>query len=62
MNPAGMESSQPKPTGSTNAPAPGPETRAQRLERIKREIAAGVYETPEKLEAAVERMLGVLID
>ncbi|SFI77901.1 flagellar biosynthesis anti-sigma factor FlgM [Planctomicrobium piriforme] len=39
-----------------------PETRQQRLERIRREIQAGTYETPEKLEAAIERMLGVLVD
>lgn len=38
------------------------ETRSQRLARIRREIEAGEYETPEKLEAAVERMLGVLAD
>lgn len=38
------------------------ETRAERLARIKREIEAGTYETPDKLEAAVERMLGVLSD
>lgn len=33
------------------------ETRAQRLERIKREVALGVYDTPERFEAAVDRML-----
>ncbi|WP_437186456.1 flagellar biosynthesis anti-sigma factor FlgM [Planctomicrobium sp. SH668] len=41
---------------------PSVETRAQRLERIKREIASGTYETEEKLERAIERMLGVLVD
>ena len=30
------------------------ETRQERLERIRREIADGTYETPEKLEAALE--------
>lgn len=39
-----------------------PETRAERLERIRLEIETGAYETPEKLERAVERMLGVLTD
>jgi len=34
------------------------ETRAQRLARIKREIENGSYETEEKLELAIERMLG----
>ncbi|WP_437194167.1 hypothetical protein [Planctomicrobium sp. SH527] len=38
------------------------ETRAERLARIKREIEAGTYETPEKLDAAIERMLGILAD
>lgn len=40
----------------------GSETRAQRLQRIRREIELGTYETPEKLEAALDRMFGVLID
>jgi len=35
-----------------------PETRQARLERIKREIAAGTYDTPEKMEAA----LGAFLD
>ncbi len=34
-----------------------PMTRAERLARIRSEIASGVYETPEKLNAAVSRML-----
>lgn len=39
-----------------------PETRAQRLARIRAEIEAGVYETPEKLEIALGRMFGTLLD
>jgi negative regulator of flagellin synthesis FlgM len=31
--------------------------RAQRLEQIRQQIEAGTYETPEKLDAAVNRML-----
>ncbi|WP_437205097.1 hypothetical protein [Planctomicrobium sp. SH664] len=57
------------PQDRSNSPATGPasersqgETRAQRLARIRREIQSGTYETPEKLEAAIERMLGVLVD
>lgn len=50
------------PGGRENVPASAAETRADRLARIQREIAAGTYETPEKLEAAVERMLGVLAE
>ena len=34
---------------------------AERLARIQREIAAGTYETPEKLEAAIDRMLGTTL-
>lgn len=34
--------------------------REQRLEQIKAAIAAGTYETPEKLESAVERLLAGL--
>lgn len=38
------------------------ESRAARLERIKREIANGTYDSDEKLEHALDRMLGVLLD
>ncbi len=43
-------------------PVSGVETRAERVERIRREIQAGTYETPEKLEAAIDRMMGILLD
>jgi hypothetical protein len=31
--------------------------RADLVARVRREIARGIYETPEKLEIAIERML-----
>jgi len=34
-----------------------PEIRQERVEEIRRQIAAGAYETPEKLEVAVDRLL-----
>jgi hypothetical protein len=34
-----------------------PEIRHELVERIRREIAAGTYETPEKWEAALRRLL-----
>ena len=34
-----------------------PEVRQDLVERVKAEIAAGAYETPEKLQIAAERML-----
>jgi|GEM_PF-3695201 hypothetical protein len=34
------------------------ETRAERLARIKQEIQDGTYDTDEKLELAIERMIG----
>ncbi len=34
--------------------------RAQRLEQIRQQIEAGTYETPEKLDAAVNRMFDEL--
>jgi len=34
-----------------------PEVRTDLIERIKAEIAAGTYETPEKIEAAIDRLL-----
>ena len=34
-----------------------PEIRQERVEEIRRQIAAGGYETPEKLEVAVDRLL-----
>ncbi|GIW88077.1 MAG: hypothetical protein KatS3mg108_2401 [Isosphaeraceae bacterium] len=37
-----------------------PEIRHERVEEIRRQIAAGVYETPEKLEIALERLIDEL--
>ena len=37
------------------------ENRQARLAEIRREIEAGTYETPEKLEAAVEKLLERLV-
>ena len=34
-----------------------PEIRHERVEEIRRQIAAGSYETPEKLELALDRLL-----
>lgn len=34
-----------------------PEIRHERVEEVRRQIAAGVYETPEKLEVALDRLL-----
>lgn len=39
-----------------------PETLDERLARIRAEIDSGLYETPEKLEIAISRMLGVITD
>jgi len=39
------------------AAADGTLFRAGLVEQIRQEIAAGTYETPEKLEAALERLL-----
>jgi hypothetical protein len=42
------------------AAAEGTLFRSALVEQIRNEIAAGTYETPEKLEAALERLLGSL--
>lgn len=55
------DTSQPQLSGNAQQP-PRHETRSERLQRIRAEIDAGVYETNEKLEAAVDRMLGVFSD
>ena len=63
MEPIHTKRDELKTRAADQAPVPpGGETRAQRLARIRREIQDGVYETPEKLEAAIERMLGVLVE
>jgi hypothetical protein len=38
-------------------PRPDPEVRADLVARVRREIAAGTYETPEKWDLALERLL-----
>jgi negative regulator of flagellin synthesis FlgM len=37
-----------------------PEIRHERVEAIRAQIAAGVYETPEKLEVALDRLMDEL--
>ena len=37
-----------------------PEIRHEKVEEIRNQIAAGVYETPEKLELALDRMIDEL--
>jgi len=37
-----------------------PEVRAELVARVKREIEAGTYETSERIDAAVERLLDEL--
>lgn len=41
-------------------PAPSNSLRQERIARIKAEIESGVYDTNDKLEAALERMFDVL--
>lgn len=61
MKPARPEqTSSSRPTVSKTGGAADVETRAERLARIRREIQDGTYESEEKLERAIERMLGVL--
>lgn len=38
-------------------PAREPEIRVELVARVRREIAEGLYETPEKLEIALQRLL-----
>jgi hypothetical protein len=37
-------------------PSDEPEVRTELVQRIRREIAAGTYDTPEKWEEALERL------
>jgi len=37
-----------------------PEIRHERVEEVRQQIAAGIYETPEKLELALDRLLDEL--
>lgn len=38
-----------------------PEIRHEKVEEIRRQIASGVYETPEKLELALDRLIDELV-
>jgi hypothetical protein len=46
-----------KPPTETNPKPPDPPIRTELVDRIRREIQAGTYDTPEKWEAALDRML-----
>ena len=39
-----------------NDPAPAEDIRTELVERVRREIAAGTYDTPEKWGAALDRL------
>ncbi|HXG11640.1 MAG TPA: hypothetical protein VNK04_17930 [Gemmataceae bacterium] len=43
--------------GQPSSDEPEPPIRWDLVERIRREIAAGTYDTPEKWEAALQRLL-----
>jgi hypothetical protein len=45
-----------------DTPPRGDEIRADLVERVRREIAAGLYETPEKWDIALQRLLERLED
>jgi hypothetical protein len=45
-----------------NPEADTPAIRVELVQRVRREIAAGTYDTPEKWEIAVERLLARLED
>jgi hypothetical protein len=44
-------------TNSHETPPRGEEIRSDLVERVRREIAAGTYETPEKWDIALGRLL-----
>jgi hypothetical protein len=44
-------------TDDKPVPLNAPDVRTELVERVRREIQAGTYETPEKLEAALEHLL-----
>jgi anti-sigma28 factor (negative regulator of flagellin synthesis) len=46
-----------RPASENDSKPPDPAIRTELVDRIRREIAAGTYDTPEKLEAALDRML-----
>ena len=55
----------PAPPRSPPAPEPDPPAvspRAERLRRIRERIAAGTYDTPDRLDAALEGLLADLAD
>ena len=49
-----------KPSRSGKRPHPEAPIRHELVERIRREIAAGTYETPQKWQAALDRLCGRL--
>ncbi len=52
-----------QPTGSPPSGTPADDSRAERpiradlVERVRREIAEGIYDTPEKWDKALDRLL-----
>jgi len=54
-SPACQESSTPKRAAKKRPPADAP-IRTELVQRIRKEIAEGTYDTPEKWEAALDRL------
>ncbi len=50
----------PRRKARRRSPAAEPEVRTDLVARVRREIAAGTYDTPEKWEAALDRLLDQL--
>jgi hypothetical protein len=50
------------PAGADSTPNTDAPVRQPLVERVRREIAAGTYDTPERFEAALERLLHILED
>ncbi|MFK7961883.1 MAG: flagellar biosynthesis anti-sigma factor FlgM [Phycisphaerales bacterium] len=50
------------PPGARVGPRESPTDRADRIERIKRQIATGTYETEQKLDRVINGLIGDLDD
>ncbi len=55
--PQGMGATEVRPASENESKPSDPPVRTELVDRIRREIAAGTYDTPEKLEAALDRMV-----
>ena len=50
------------PSANRRVPSPQKPFRTELVERVRKEIASGTYDTPEKMDTALERLFRIVLE